>query len=94
MLDLDTGVDLNEVVPSHLVHKEFRCSSVTIANALGQLDRVIQNRLPHLLRKMCSRCNFDNLLMPSLDRTITFKKVDSVALRVCKKLHLDVARTF
>lgn len=67
MLDLDTGIDLNEVVPSHLVNQELCGTSIPIPNTLCEFDSVSQDRLPDLLRKVSSRSDFDDFLMTTLD---------------------------
>lgn len=40
VLDLDTRVDLNEVMPAHLVDQELCSSRVPVAHAPRELDRV------------------------------------------------------
>ena len=50
MLDLNTRVDLNEVVPAHLVDQELCGTSVAIADALRELDRVAEDRLAVAVR--------------------------------------------
>jgi len=49
VLSLNTGTDLYEMVPSHLVDQEFRCASIGICNTLG---KIIQNSLLRLLNQM------------------------------------------
>ena len=67
MLDLNTGVDLDEVVPSHLVDQELSGTCVPVSDTLRELDRVSQNGLTDLLREVSGRGDLDDLLMTTLD---------------------------
>lgn len=91
MLDLDTRVDLDEVVAAHLVNQEFSSTGVAITHALGQLDSVGQNGLANLLREVRGGCDLDNFLMTTLDRAIALEEVDCVARTISQKLDFDVA---
>lgn len=90
MLDLNTGVDFDEVVAAHLVNQELRGTRVPVANALRKLDGVAQDSLADLIGEVSGRGNLDDLLVTPLDRAVTFEQVDSVALGVSEELHLDV----
>ncbi len=50
VLDLNTRVDLNEVVSSHLVNQELGGTGVPIPYTLRELDSVGQDRLPDFFR--------------------------------------------
>ena len=93
MLDLDTGVDLDEIVPAHLVHQELCGTGVPVTDALCQLNGVAQNSLTDLLREVSGGCDLNNLLVTPLHGTVTLKEMDGVALGISKELHLDVTRT-
>ena len=90
MLDLDTGIDLNEVVPSHLVDQELGGTSVPVADTLRQLDGVAQDGLADFLGEVGCWCNLNDLLVPALDGTITLKEMDGVSLGISKDLDLDM----
>jgi hypothetical protein len=94
VLDLDTRVNLDEIVSAHLVNQEFCRSSIAISNALGQLNSIAQDCLADFLGQMSSRRNFDNLLMPALHGAISLEEVDSVSSSIGEKLHLNVTRPF
>ena len=93
MLNLNTGIDLDEVMSSQLVHQELRCPGVAVSNALGELHGVVQDSLPNLLGQIHSRRNLDDLLVSPLDRAVTLKEVNNVPLSIREDLHLDVPRT-
>ena len=93
MLDLNTGIDLDEVMPSHLVNQKLGSSGVAVSNTLGKFDGVFQDSLPKLLSQMHGRGDFDDFLMSPLDRAITLKEVNDVPLSISENLHLNVPRT-
>jgi hypothetical protein len=90
VFDLNTRINLNEIVPSHLIDKELRGSSISVSDALRELNRVRQNGLTHFLRKVGCRCDLDNLLVTSLDGAVTLEQVDRVANTVGKDLDFNV----
>lgn len=93
VLDLDSGVDLDEVVATLLVHQELCGSSVPVADTLRELDSIRKNRLPDFLRQMSGRRNFHDLLMPPLHGAVALKQVDRVSLSISEDLHFDVTRS-
>jgi hypothetical protein len=90
VFDLNTRINFNEVVPSHLIDKELRCSSIPVSDALREPDRVRQNGLTHFLGKVGCRCNLDNLLVTSLDGAVTLKQVNCVTNGIGKDLDFNV----
>ena len=82
MLDLDTRVDFDEVVPSHLVDQELGGTSVTVSNTLSQLDSIVQDSLTNIFGKVHCRCDFDDLLVPALHGAVTLEEGEVVAVRV------------
>lgn len=92
VLNLDTGVDLDEVVAVLLIDEELSRTSVAVVNRLSQLDGVGQDRITHFYRKVLCRGNFDNLLVSALDRAVALVQMDHVSMVVTKELHLDVLR--
>ena len=67
VLDLNTGVDLDEVMPAHLVNQELSGTCIPVADALRKLDGIGKNTSPDLLREVSGGCYFDNLLVATLD---------------------------
>ena len=94
MLDLNTGVDLDKVVPALLVDQELSSTSIPVANALRQFDRVREDCPTNFLRKVRCRSDLDDLLVTTLYGTVAFEKVDGIAKRVSKELDLNVTGTF
>ena len=93
VLDLDTRVDLNEVVPAHLVDQELGGTSIPVSDALREFDGIRENGLADLLGEVSRGCDFDDLLVATLHGAVTLEEVDGVALGVSKELHLNVTRT-
>ena len=93
VLDLNAGVDLDEVMATHLVDEEFSCASVTVTHTLSELDGVAKNGLASLFGEMQGRRYFDNLLVPALDGAVALEEMDSVALSIGEDLDFDVTRT-
>lgn len=91
VLDLDTRVDLNEVVAVLLVDEEFGCTGVTVFDRFSELEGVRQNGLSDGFLEMGRRSDFDDLLVTSLDGTVSFKEVDAVTLTIGKKLDFNVS---
>ena len=91
MLNLDTGVDFDEVVPSHLVDQKLSSTSIPVTDALCQLDRICKDSPADLLRKVSGRSDLNNLLVATLDRAITAKERDGVSVLISKQLDLQVA---
>ena len=94
MLDLDTRVDLDEVVPAHLVNKELSGTGIPVVHTLCQLDGVREDCFPDLLRKVSSRSDFDDFPMTPLDGTVALEEMNDVAVSVGEDLDFDVARAF
>ena len=92
MLDLNTRVDLNEVVPAHLVDQELCGTSVAIADALRKLDRVAEDRLADLFGEVRRGRDLNDLLVAALHGAVALKEVDRVPLGVREELDLNVAR--
>lgn len=93
VLDLDTRVDLNEVVAVLLVDEEFGCTGVTVLDSFRELEGVRQDGLSDGFLQMGSRGDFDDLLVTSLDGTVSFKEVNAVTLTIGKKLDFNVSRS-
>ena len=61
VLDLDTRVDLDKVMPSLLVDQELGRTGVSVLNGLGELDGVPQDGLTGLFREMGRGRDLDDL---------------------------------
>ena len=82
VLDLDTRVDLDKVVTTHLVNEELGRTGVTVVDSLCELDSVVEDSLTDRLVEVGSRCDFDNLLVTTLNGTVALKEVDNVTLTI------------
>lgn len=94
MLDLNTGVDFDEVVSAELVDEELAGSGVAVVDMAGDLDGVGEHGLADVLREVHGRGDFDDLLVTTLDRAITLEEVDDVPLAVSEDLDFDVPWAF
>lgn len=90
MLDLDAGVDLDEVVAVLLIDQELGGTGVLVLDMLGQLDGIVQNGVADRGGKRLGRSNLNDLLVATLDRAITLKQMDNISLTIRKQLDLDV----
>lgn len=91
VLNLDTRVDLNKVVSVLLVDEEFGGTRVTVLDSVGELEGIGQDGLSNGFLKMGSRSDFDDLLVTSLDGTVSLKEVDAVTFTIGKKLDFNVS---
>ena len=94
MLHLNSRVHLDEIMLSVIINKEFNGSCTSVVYGLGNLDRVVADILSLFFCYGKSRCEFHNLLMPSLDRTVTFIKMNNIAIAVSQHLNLYMLRPF
>lgn len=92
VLDLDTRVDLNEVVASEFVHKELNGTGVLVLGGSGETDSIVNHSLLDSRVKANGGGGLEDLLVTALDRAVTVVKVNDVTLAVTENLHLDVAR--
>lgn len=91
VLDLDTGVHLDEDVVALAVEEELDGARVAVADLPGEpygvgADPVAQGRV-----EVRGRGQLDDLLVAALHRTVALEEVDDVAVAVGEDLHLDVA---
>jgi hypothetical protein len=61
VLDLNSRVDLDEVMPALLINQELCGTGVSVLHSVGELDGVIQDGLTSFLGKMRSRGDLDDL---------------------------------
>ena len=94
VLDLNTRVDLDEVMPSHLIDQKLCSSSISVSHTLCKLDSIGEDSLADLFRQVGCGRNFDYFLMSSLDGTIALKEMDGVTDSIGENLHFNVSGTF
>jgi hypothetical protein len=92
MLDLDTGVDLDEVVSVLLVDQELGGSGISVVDRPSKLDGIGQEGIANVGREVLGRGQLDDFLMSSLNGTITLVEVDDVSVVVSQELDLDMLR--
>ena len=90
MLDLDAGVDLDEVVAVLLVNEELGGTSVAVVDGFGELDCVVQDGVSNVLGKVLGGGDLDDFLMSPLDGAVALVQMDNVAVIVAEKLNLDM----
>lgn len=90
VLDLDSGIDLDEVVAVLLVNQELSCTRIAVLDALRQPDGIGQNVVARLNRQILRRRNLNDLLVATLDGAITLVQMHNVSKVVTKKLDLNV----
>ena len=91
---LQSGVHFQEIKLVVTVQQKLNSPRVLVLTCLGDSDR----GLPHGLSKSGGEAGgggfFDELLVPSLDRTFPFKKVDGASRGIGQDLNFDVAGVF
>ncbi len=90
VLNLDAGVDLDEVVAVLLVDKELGGTSVAVVDRPGELHCVVQDGVSDILGEVLGGGDLDDFLMSALDGAVALVEVDNVAVVVAEKLNLDV----
>ena len=91
VLDLDPGVDLDEVEVVVGVDEELAGAGVDVAGGLGEPDGGLAELRADLERQGRRGRFLDELLVPALERAVAVPAVDDVAVRVGEDLDLDVA---
>lgn len=61
VLDLNSRVNFDEVVPALLIDQKLCGTSVSVLHSVGELDGIVQDSLTGFFGKMRSRSDFDNL---------------------------------
>lgn len=85
MFHLQSGIHLNEVKLSITIQKKFHGASILIANMPGQADCTGCHCVSNAGIKLWGWGNLDNFLMSSLDRTVSFKEMDNIAVFITWK---------
>ena len=90
MLDLDTGIHLDEIVITGLVYQEFQCAGVGIADMFCDLDGILQNGVTYFRGNRESGRELDDLLIAALQGAVTLIQMGHIAAFICQDLDLDV----
>jgi hypothetical protein len=90
VLDLDTWVDLDEVVATLLIDQELGSSSVAVVGGFGESHSVVENGISRLRWEILGWSQFDDLLVTTLHRAVTLVQVDNIAVVVSEKLDLNM----
>ena len=77
MLYLDTSVHLHKIEVPVFVHKKFYRTCTFIINVFGGLYRCHSHLLPKFIGHKWRGDFFSKFLVPSLDRTVPFRKMAS-----------------
>mmetsp|Transcript_13723 Transcript_13723/g.24109 ORF Transcript_13723/g.24109 Transcript_13723/m.24109 type:complete len:299 (-) Transcript_13723:118-1014(-) len=93
VFDLNPRIDLNKIRLIILIEQKLHSPRILILHLARQVYRILVQLLPQLHRQTPRRRHFNHLLMPSLNRTVTFPKVDDVALPITNDLDLNVPWT-
>ena len=91
VLDLDTRVHLDEDVAPVGREQELDRASIDVTDRPGKPHGVCAHLITQGRVKVGCRGCLDDLLMPSLDGTVSLVQMDDVARRVRQDLHFDVA---
>src|SRR5947209_14838513 len=92
MLDLDAGVDLDEIELAGIhVDEELRRAGVVEPDRPPDLERRFEDAIAETPVEVEGRGDLDDLLMPPLDRAVALEEVDEIAVFVAEQLHFDVA---
>jgi len=90
MLYLKSCVHLHKVMPIGIqVKDKLNCSSIVISNSFCCLNCRITNLSSNLIRNVRRRL-FYNLLMPSLNRTVSLVQMDIIFKHISKNLYFNM----
>ena len=92
VLDLDAGVDFEEVEVALVVEQELERARVGVLHRAGGIDDDAAQLAAHLLGHRDRRPFFEQLLMAALDRALALAEVDNRAVMIAQHLKLDMAR--
>src|SRR3990167_2515156 len=92
MLHLKTGVHFEKVKIFVLINQKFERSYTNVPNRRGQTDRRLGHFLAGIDRNKGGWRLFDNFLMTSLKRALTFKQMKSVSLLIEDHLDFNMTR--
>ncbi len=92
MLDLNPGVDLDEVEVARLIDDELDRRGIGILRGPNEFPRRVAHRCTRFGRNARARAFLDQLLMAPLHAAIAFPKVHDIAMMIGQHLHFDVPR--
>ena len=92
VLDLDPGVDLDEIDVLFPVHQEFDRAGIAVSDMPRDGQGMIVQRLASLLTQPGAGRHLDHFLESPLDGAVPFEKVNQVSVVVAEHLDFDVFR--
>ena len=93
MFHLNPGIDLDEVaLPGFVIEQELDCSRIHISDRLCQPKGRVTERFALLIAQEQRRRSFNDFLIPALNGTVPFIKMNDVSMLVSEYLNLNVAR--
>ena len=93
MLDLNSWVDLDEIVRAGVViDEEFDRAGVFVLHRAADRQGGLADFAAQCGIEVGRRGDFDDLLMPPLHRAVPLEQMDKIAVLVAEKLHFDVPR--
>ena len=94
VLDLDAGIDLNEVgLHVGSIDQELDRTSVLVVGTGGQIAGILVQLLAQVIGQGPAGGHLNDLLMTSLDGAIAFVQMDDIAGAVAEDLDLNVTGT-
>ena len=94
MLDLQPGVHLHEIERAICIQQKFHRTRPDIANGLCRCHRCRPDFVPQGLIDTGGRGFFNHLLMAPLNRAVTLKDMNAIAMPVGKNLYFNMPRAF
>ena len=94
VLHLQTGVHLEECRPAAVVDEEFAGAGTHVVDRTGEHQRRIAQTSPQLGIDAGRRGLLEHLLVPPLDRAVTFAELHAGPMGIEQHLDLDVAAAF
>src|ERR1041385_1144747 len=91
MLDLNSGIHLDEVKAFVPINQKFNCAHILVAHSFRQFNRCIPQFLAQTGIHDWRWAFLDHFLIASLDRTIALTQMDNATMFVGNNLELDVA---
>src|SRR5205823_7318788 len=92
-LDLDAGVDFDEIEVVLLIDDELDRAGVGVARFLNQPHRRFAHREPLFLRQSRSGAFLDQFLMPPLRAALTLEQMTHIPMMIGDDLYFDVPRS-
>mmetsp|Transcript_21778 Transcript_21778/g.32094 ORF Transcript_21778/g.32094 Transcript_21778/m.32094 type:complete len:337 (+) Transcript_21778:2420-3430(+) len=94
MFYLDTWVDLDEVwLHVASVNKELNSSGILVFSCCSKVQGIFVEISSQLIRERPGRGHLNNLLVPTLNTTITLVQMYDISCSISNDLYLNVTRT-